>query len=382
MAQNYRLSINSHNSIYTNIPINQVGYDRKVNVYYSLPQAGTNADTGILLIISGFGGEANSNVYKQMREEFADKYNLVTIQCNYFGYEFMQSLTDTNSLLAKITKPLLSNYIEKEDLEIIFPNNQLSINELSKYKKKSVTIKLPVNLSSENVSNFNDMGFMQAIDNINAVLYILNFLYENNLPFNTKKILSYGFSHGAYLAYLCNAFAPKLFSLIIDNSAWLYPVYLLTTRLFWAKITDYIRLCFSFEYFACKNSNLKVIYDKDILSLDYLYSKFNNKCEIIAYHGFDDELIHAIKKRAFCNKLNYCNYNEIDEYKLDNNIFKSTTHGLGADFKKLFHLTMENLDFNFDKSNELEFVEEVVFKTDKATYKIDYQNIFPKIHIY
>lgn len=36
-----------------------------------------------------------------MRHEFSDKYNLVTIQCNYFGYEFMQNekniiIPDTN----------------------------------------------------------------------------------------------------------------------------------------------------------------------------------------------------------------------------------------------------------------------------------------------
>ncbi|CAH2211897.1 hypothetical protein [Tepidibacter aestuarii] len=44
----------------------------------------------MVLLISGFGGHANSNVYKKMRKEFADKYNMVTVQCDYFGWGFMQ----------------------------------------------------------------------------------------------------------------------------------------------------------------------------------------------------------------------------------------------------------------------------------------------------
>lgn len=55
--------------------------ERKLIFYYSEPDKGVNEETGILLIIAGFGGNANSNVYKKMRNTFADKYNLLTIQC-------------------------------------------------------------------------------------------------------------------------------------------------------------------------------------------------------------------------------------------------------------------------------------------------------------
>lgn len=42
-----------------------------------------------LLLIAGFGASANSKAYKKMREKFSDVYNLVTIQCDYFGCEFI-----------------------------------------------------------------------------------------------------------------------------------------------------------------------------------------------------------------------------------------------------------------------------------------------------
>ncbi|WP_223869599.1 DUF2920 family protein [Paenibacillus sabuli] len=102
---------------------------------------------------------------------------MVTIQCDFFGWEFMQSV---------------------------------SLNET--------------------VSNFNDMGIMQALDNITAVIIVSEFIKDNNLKFNAKKIIADGQSHGAYLAFLCNRFAPNLFSLIIDNSAWIVPAYLTLNR--------------------------------------------------------------------------------------------------------------------------------------------------------
>ncbi len=52
----------------------------------------------------------------------------------------------------------------------------------------------------------------------------------NELVINQNKIIVYDHTHGAYLAYLCYFFAPNLFSLMIDNSAWLFPVYLKSDR--------------------------------------------------------------------------------------------------------------------------------------------------------
>jgi len=36
--------------------------ERKLKVYFSEPNGGVNRNTGILLLIPGFGGNANSNV--------------------------------------------------------------------------------------------------------------------------------------------------------------------------------------------------------------------------------------------------------------------------------------------------------------------------------
>ena len=38
---------------------------RKLKVYFSLPEDGINGETGIVLFVPGYGGNANSNVYKK-----------------------------------------------------------------------------------------------------------------------------------------------------------------------------------------------------------------------------------------------------------------------------------------------------------------------------
>ncbi|MGF9699809.1 hypothetical protein [Paenibacillus sp. MABNR03] len=90
-----------------------------------------------------------------MRSVFADEYNLVSIQCDYFGLEFMQH------------SPL-----------------------------------------PESLYNFNDMGIMQALDNLTAIGIVEQILKDNNLNFNAGKVIAYGHSHGAYLAYLLNVLSP------------------------------------------------------------------------------------------------------------------------------------------------------------------------------
>ena len=78
MAKEYDFSMYGHPSIYKNM-------ERKLHVYFTEPEEGINEYTGILLLIPGFGGNSKSNVYKKMRNIFADKYNLVVVQCDYFG---------------------------------------------------------------------------------------------------------------------------------------------------------------------------------------------------------------------------------------------------------------------------------------------------------
>lgn len=373
MAIGYEIDIPTHESIYNELEeSNKV--NRIIKVYFSLPENGVNEDTGLLLLIAGFGGKATSNVYKRMRDNFADGHNLVTIQCDYFGYEFMQS--DEKIFFPHIERNQLESIFKNEEIEKIFKDNVFNfdtfINIGSKY---NINMQVKADLHQETSNNFNDMGILQGIDNLTALLNVMSILYNNNYKFNSKKIIIYGHSHGSYLAYLCNAFAPNLFSLIIDNSAWLFPVYLNNSRVLYKKI-DNLTLDIYFNYIA-KN----IIKDNEVLNLANLYSQFNNSCNIISYHGTTDKLVSCIEKRDFCNKINYCIYNEISKSDIDNVVFNSTNHGLNADFINLYNYTMDVFNISFEKSIMFDLPSNVTYTTTKYKYVINYENIIPKITI-
>lgn len=358
MSKDYQICWPAHPNIYNK------NSSRKFNVYFSEPEKGVNEDTGLVLFIAGFRGNANSNVYKKMRSKFADQYNLITIQCDYFGQEFMQG---SNSVRFNFSRESLLNVFTSFEVERIFDDgfNMKSFIEFGSNYDIHVTANEKLN---ESIENYNEMGILQAIDNISAVLYVMKIIEDNNLSFNTKKIILFGYSHGAYLGYLCNALAPDLFSLLVDNSSWLIPEYIKAPRNLYKKF-DKMMLNIQFNYLA---STLP--YDTELLNLSVLYKKFNNKCEIQSFHGVTDHLLHHHKKSEFCSQVANCNYTEVSGNKLDNKIFKSTNHGLDADFIKLFEYIMDNKKFN--KAMNL-IQKSVTITTKNADYTIDYDSGIP-----
>lgn len=372
MAKDYESLEYMHNSIY-NKNFNYKPYEeRKTKIYFSEPDKGINEETGILLFIAGYGGNAKSNIYKKMRRKFADKYNLITVQCDYFGCEFMQ---DTKRVvIPDFDIDILNKIFSKDEIGKIYYKDKLNFDKLIQIGRKyDFALNVKEDLSAENLGNFNDMGIMQALDNITAVLRVMSIIYENGFEFNTKKVILYGHSHGAYLSYLCNRFCPGLFSAIVDNSAWIHPNYLSAIRYRFYNLGK-LKLKIGFEYLAAKLN-----FDNEIYDLNYLYNNFENNCNVVSYHGDMDELVSFHDKKEFCKKVQKCVYNEITESDVDGSIFKSTRHGLGANFINLFAYTYNKLEFKKDKLLNLPY--EVVIKTDKHVYRFDYKDILPVLTV-
>lgn len=79
------------------------------------------------------------------------------------------------------------------------------------------------------------------------------------------------------------------------------------------------------------------------------------------------------------NIINHFSYNEIDETRVDNKIFKSNQHGLDADYLELFNLVIK--EYNF-KSRIINKSDMVVYETQKNSYHIDYSNKIPFINVH
>jgi hypothetical protein len=359
MSIDREITVTTHPNIYTNYS------PRNMNVYISEPSQGINEQTGFCLFVAGYGGNANSNVYKKMRSIFADKYNLVTVQCDYFGHEFMQG---SESVIFDLDIDYFAKFLSTDELLHVFEGNMFHLERfIAVSQKYRMTVSANESLN-ESLDNFNDMGIMQALDNLRALLYVMNQVRAQGVSFNSKKIIVYGHSHGAYLSYLCNAFAPHLISLLIDNSAWLFPNYLMTTR-FFSKEFGLMNLNVKFNYLASK-----LPYDFNLLCLPILYQTFNNSCKILSFQGSSDNLVLPRQKRSFCNIVPNCTYVEIGEEQVDGFIFKSTAHGLDADFLNLFNYVMDGQKFDLGTEVKLPTVH---IETEQKIYKITYENGFP-----
>jgi Protein of unknown function (DUF2920) len=363
MAKNHQLKIPAHYNIY-----NGNNDDRYLDIYFSEPDNGVNEKTGLLMLITGFGAHSQSKVYKKMREVFADMHNLVVIQCDYFGSEFMQASKsqsfnlDTNQLKSLLT--------ENDFQAIIKSNNSVEeiLKVLSKYEC-TVTGKETLN---ESLSNFNDMGFMQALDVLTALYAVKIILKDNNLNYNKSKVIAYGHSHGAYLAYLCNRIAPNDFTLIIDNSAWIKPVYLSTPRYLFNKVGNMV-LQTEFDY-LCRGLRL----DNDALDLNNLYDGFNNQAQIYSIHGIDDKLVNYAEKRTFVNKVDISTFKLITSKEIDRKVFFSTSHGLQADFLELFNDIIPRI--NFTKKQDDVTVNTQINGKQKC-YKTDFSSGLPVMKV-
>ena len=370
MAKSYQSVCYGHNSIYTKKYLKDNYSKRTFNIRLSTPDS-INNETGILLFIAGYGASSSSNVYEKMRNEFADKFNLITIQCDYFGYEYMQNdfwdFTIEKLDLDKLIRSSSMNTVNE-----IIKDNSLDVNKFLNSNFNNINKITIVNKLDENIDNFNDMGIMQALDNIVATLKVIKDLEANNLKFNKNKVIIMGNSHGGYLGYLCNAMCRGLYTHILDNSAWIYPIYYSQDRyLYWKNKNAEVE---SIYRYMIRSNNV----DIKPLNIKSLYSEFFNLCKIVVYHGEDDTLITARDKYNGIGAINNISYNLIRKNDVDNIIFKSSSHGLGANFIELFNKFYKENCENIIVNNVLS-IEESVEISD--CFSINYKSNLPELII-
>ncbi len=346
---------------------------REQKVYFAYPEK-IDSETGLMLLISGFGGNPEANVYKKMRLLFAEQYNLIVVQSTYLGMEFMgdnNELYLSNSQLNELRQVLPGNIRNK----VFKENTKIDLTPLMDPGLPfTLTVKTYVDLH-ETEDNFAEMGPIQAIDCVRALQVVYEIVKDNGYDINQDRIIAYGHSHGAYLAHLCNRFFPNVFSFILDNSAWISPVYLKSPRVLTQRINNlFLQKIFTYRI-ASQN------YDSQLYDLGYLYNGFKNKANISIYQGVTDNLIeHKVKKEIF-KSVKHVIFNMITADKVDGVAIKSTNHG-DADFVELFHKEIrENGDLLWIKERENPFDTTEYIKTRQTIYKFDFYNCSPRMEI-
>ncbi|MGN0154399.1 MAG: DUF2920 family protein [Lachnospiraceae bacterium] len=353
MSKEYNIQVYSQPSL-------QDPVDRTLTIYFNEPDSGINENTGLLLFIAGYGGYANSNVYRKMRFQFADMYNLVTIQCDYFGSEFMQN---PHSEDIQIPQEALQQHLNSSEIALLFED--YASNEYLLHDKKFSYKVCP----DETLSNYNDMGPVQAMDHLITLKVVTDILHQNHYHFNQKKVIAYGQSHGAYLAHLCNCYMPGIFSAIIDNSAYITPFFMNHTRDFSVSMPKYT-LIQQISYLAGRTEP-----DMELYDLKTRYASITNQAHIIAFHGSEDNMTTVSEKRSLLKTIPHTNFLVIDDALVDHHIFHSTIHGMNADFLHLFAYVYENYELECS-SNCLQFSDQYIH-TKQSIYYINNQDSIP-----
>lgn len=262
---------------------------RWFDAYYSVPSAGVNEQTGMILVCGGYGSKITSNVYKKIRHLFRDRYNMIIVQCDYFGYTYMNN-----------------DYMYYDSIP------------------------------PETAAFYNEMGVMQAMDHLCAIWEIMKLMSDAGTEFDHNKIIFYGHSHGAYLGYLCNALAPGLFSVIIENSAYLYPYHINHPREI-PYIEDGVEKSLYYTYLISE-----IIEDTEIYDLKYIYQRVNNEALILSFHGSEDTMIPLEEKKNFMQTVRNSCLHIITPEDVDHRIFYSAKHSLDVDFLQLFDFCVEH----------------------------------------
>lgn len=243
----------AHNNIYIEQP--EENYrTREIRTEMVFPDC-VNENTGMLVLIPGYGGNIDSHVFRKMREVFAEQYNFITVQCDYFGNRFMDSNEPEEMRLIADMKNII-------DAEICYRMNGF-----------------------ESEDEFNDMGLMQALDIVSATICAIYEIINKGYVFNTNRIVLFGTSHGSYLAHLANVICPTLYTGLLDVSSYIVPYYLTHYRNLTIK-TDKITWTTIYEYLIMKEENYR--YNDNLYNLSFLYQNIKNKCKIIALQGTED----------------------------------------------------------------------------------------------
>lgn len=362
MAKEYELEIYGQPTLHAR-------QNRKIKMCFCEPEGGAGESTNILLLIAGYGGNTDSKVYQKMRKQFADKYDLLTVQCDYLGSGFM-----LNNHHVPTTTSMLRRALTEEELK--------SLSEDVEANRKLLQGKhLPAKVElQENREDYNEMGIRQAMDQLMAIKVLADILEENGLAFAEKRLSIYGFSHGAYLAYLCNFLAPGLIDGLIDNSAYLMPHYLYVDRK--VEIPGDTFILEKIYHYKVSDWKKQDWFDLESYDLSYLYRQFDNQADIIAYHGADDDMISLEEKAEFMRKIPGARLNVISASKIDGEIFQNTGHGLGADFLKLFDSAYGELQSGLahrQTKASLQFCNRS-FCTEKYAYEVNWDDGVPVLY--
>ncbi|MAT14877.1 MAG: hypothetical protein CMJ46_06355 [Planctomyces sp.] len=233
-----------------------------------------------------------------------------------------------------------------------------------------------------------DFGYLQSIDALRALSHVYRELHAANIDFNTRRIMVSGGSGGGNVSLMCNKFAPRTFSCVVDICGM-------------PKLNDDI------AYNEPEGSKLDARYSRDPNSPMYLapgrqelhfvgnpahlqkMKELGNEARIVVIHGTGDdicpypdavEMVENMKKAGLKIEEFF-----VKESDLDGDIFKSTGHSLGDRTKMMLmygrkYMNPESEHY-YERSAQTDFdmKQDISYATSDGQYIISYADGVPSV---
>ncbi|MCB1123962.1 MAG: DUF2920 family protein [Verrucomicrobiae bacterium] len=233
-----------------------------------------------------------------------------------------------------------------------------------------------------------DFGYLQAIDALRALSHVYRELVAANIDFNTRRIMASGGSGGGNVSLMCNKFAPRTFSCVVD-------------------ICGMPRLSDDIAYNQPGGSKLDARYSQDPQSpmflapgrqeLHYIgnqvhlqkLKEMGNEARIVVIHGTGDDICPYPDAVEMVEHMKQTELNIeaffVKESDLDGSVFKSTGHSLGDRTQMMLRYGEKYLNpesehyYERQSQTDFELQQDVIYPTSDGQYVVSYPGGIPSI---
>jgi len=299
------------------------------------PDQGADDETGLVMVIGGYGSHLSSEYDVVLRRYIASKYNCFAASVEYFGQsvKFYDSLIPMPDFFVNLQKHYGVTVTANKSSDVDF----VTRNVLKRLAEQGVTELHHDCRILRKTNSYQSFGFLPAIDHLQVFHDITQRHHVNK-----SRVFILGTSYGGYIALLLGRYAPQTFAMIIDNSGYITPNIDLYGDSYTFCVDQGVRFVThetmvwshnrsSPSYFGEHNWKIRCLLDPILMT--------PSATRHYLYHYVDDQVEKAELKIRFHDLL--CRFAPaeltiVTDDGIDGTLFKSRTHGMKASLRHLF----------------------------------------------
>jgi len=231
-----------------------------------------------------------------------------------------------------------------------------------------------------------DFGYLQALDVLRGLWYVQQGLKVNKTNFDASRIYATGGSAGGHVVMMCNKFAPRTFTCLID-------------------ICGPTKLSEDIAYGLAGGSSFNARYEikeglPTSLTIDEReirclsdprhlaeMKRLGNTTKVIVVHGIDDKTAPFADAKELVESMQHAKLDVesvfVGKGQLDGKVFTATGHTIGHRTEIMFRAADKYLKIGsknyLSRTTSTDFFrrEEIKYETTNGAYVISYENGYP-----